>query len=189
MAHSITLIAAAYGVVPSGDWFSPLVEALIAASILYMAAENILRANTEHRWVLSGLFGLVHGFGFSFMLASQLQFSGSHLLASLLAFNVGIELGQLVVLAVALPVLRLIAQSRTVEPRWIAVMISAVIFHTAWHWLGERADKLNKAASLELDTPAIVSMIVGVVLLVLAYSWISKRWSSPAQRETSITWT
>ena len=177
VAHSITLIAAAYGFVPSGDWFSPLVETLIAASILYMAAENIVRANTQHRWVLSGLFGLVHGFGFSFMLASQLQFAGSHLLLSLLAFNVGIELGQLLVLALAMPVLGIIAQSRTVQPRWIAVIISAIVFHTAWHWLGDRAETLKKAASWQLDTPVVVALIVGLVLLLLAYSWSNGRGS------------
>ena len=53
-------------------------------------------------------FGLVHGFGFSFALRESLQFAGSHLLTSLLAFNVGVELGQLLVLVVLLPVLALL---------------------------------------------------------------------------------
>ena len=177
VAHSITLIAAAYGVVPFGDWFPPFVEALIAASILYMAAENIVHPNTQQRWVLAGLFGLVHGFGFSFMLTSQLQFAGSHLLLSLLAFNVGIELGQLLVLAIALPVLGLIAQSRAVDPRWIILIISAVVFHTAWHWLGDRAETLKNAAALELDTSTLVVIALGLLLLVGAVSWSIKRWS------------
>ena len=85
VAHSITLIAAAYGVVPSGAWFPAVVEALIAVSILYMAIENVVRPALSRRWVLSGVFGLVHGFAFSFLLASQLQFAGSHLLLSLLS--------------------------------------------------------------------------------------------------------
>jgi hypothetical protein len=183
VAHSITLIAAAFGFVPSAGWFPPLVEALIAASILYMAAENIVRPAIKHRWALAGLFGLVHGFGFSFTLASQLQFTGSHLLLSLLAFNLGIELGQLLVLALAVPVLALLAQSRTIEPRWIVIIISAVVLHTAWHWVGDRAEALRRAASWDLDTPAILAMVIGAVVLLLACSWSSEsRIRSPSAR-------
>ena len=76
VAHSITLIAAARGMVPSGAWFGPLVEVLIAASILYMALENIVRPNLRWRWLAAGVFGLVHGFGFSFLLQEQLQLAG-----------------------------------------------------------------------------------------------------------------
>ena len=52
-------------------------------------------------------FGLVHGFGFSFALRQTLQFAGSHMLASLLSFNIGVELGQLLVLVLMIPVLEL----------------------------------------------------------------------------------
>ena len=81
-------------------WFPPLIETLIAASIVYMAIENITGAHLQRRWVVTFAFGLVHGFGFSFALRESLQFAGSHLLTSLLAFNVGVELGQLLVLVV-----------------------------------------------------------------------------------------
>ena len=57
-------------------------------------------------------FGLVHGFGFSFALRGSLQFAGSHLLTSLLAFNVGVELGQVLVLLLAIPVLDLPVPAR-----------------------------------------------------------------------------
>ena len=105
VAHSITLIASAYNVAPDALWFPPLVETLIAASIFYMAIENIIGANIERRWVMTFAFGLVHGFGFSFLLRERLQFAGSHLLSSLLAFNVGVEFGQLLVLMVLIPAL------------------------------------------------------------------------------------
>ena len=88
VAHSITLIAAASGFVPDALWFSPLIETLIAVSILYMAFENIIGAtNVQRRWALAFGFGLIHGFGFSFALRETLQFAGSHLLTSLLSFN------------------------------------------------------------------------------------------------------
>src|SRR5437870_7037281 len=97
-AHSITLIASACNLGPDALWFPPLIETLIAASILYMALENIVRSNVGRRWMITFGFGLVHGFGFSFALRQTLQFAGSHLLTSLLSFNVGVELGQLLVL-------------------------------------------------------------------------------------------
>ena len=103
VAHSITLIAAAFGLAPAALWFPPLIETLIAVSILYMALENIVGSNVQRRWIIAFAFGLVHGFGFSFALQETLQFAGSHLVTSLLAFNVGVELGQLLVLVAARP--------------------------------------------------------------------------------------
>src|SRR5215470_8493884 len=98
VAHSITLIASAYDLGPDALWFPPLIETLIAVSIVYMALENIVGGNIERRWMVAFGFGLVHGFGFSFALRETLQFAGSHLLTSLLSFNIGVELGQLLVL-------------------------------------------------------------------------------------------
>ncbi len=100
VAHSITLIASAYGMAPDALWFPPLVETLIAASIVYMAIENIVSPGLERRWIITFAFGLVHGFGFSFALRESLQFAGSHLLTSLLSFNIGVEIGQVLALLV-----------------------------------------------------------------------------------------
>jgi hypothetical protein len=145
IAHSVTLIAAAYGVVPSGSWFPPLVEVLIAASILYMALENVIKANVRRRSIVAGLFGLVHGFGFSFLLTSRLQFAGEHLLLSLVSFNVGVELGQLLVLLIALPALAVLYRLRPGNERLIAILVSAFVGHTAWHWLEKRIAALREA--------------------------------------------
>src|SRR5262252_2766448 len=108
VAHSITLIAAAYGLGPDRLWFPPLIEVLIAISILYMAIENVLGSSVGRRWVVTFAFGLVHGFAFSYALRESLQFAGSHLLVSLVSFNIGIELGQLLVLALLVPSLELL---------------------------------------------------------------------------------
>ena len=78
---------------------------LIALSIIYMAFENLIAPNLARRWLITGIFGLVHGLGFSFALRDELQFAGDHLVLSLVAFNVGIEIGQLLVLLTVLPVL------------------------------------------------------------------------------------
>ena len=103
IAHSITLIASALHLGPDALWFPPLIETLIATSILYMAMENIVGSNTGRRWIIAFGFGLVHGFGFSFALQQTLQFAGAHLLTSLLSFNLGVEIGQLLVLLVLVP--------------------------------------------------------------------------------------
>lgn len=138
VAHSVTLIASAYGLGPDALWFPPLVELLIAASILYMALENLFGLGAEWRFAITFAFGLVHGFGFSFALRETLQFAGSHLLTSLLSFNVGVELGQLLVLLLLLPLLELLRRS-AVE-RLGAIVLSALVAHTAWHWLAERSE-------------------------------------------------
>jgi hypothetical protein len=155
LAHSMTLIAAASGFVPDALWFIPLIETLIAASILYMALENIVGVtNVQRRWMMAFAFGLVHGFGFSFALRETLQFAGSHLLTSLLAFNVGVELGQLFVLALLVPALHLLFRYVVAE-RMGGIILSALVAHTAWHWTAERWERLR-----QFEGPAINPIVV-----------------------------
>lgn len=144
VAHSITLIASAYNVAPDALWFPPLIETLIACSIVYMALENIVGGTTiDRRWIITFGFGLVHGFGFSFALRQTLQFAGSHLLTSLLSFNLGVELGQLLVLILMIPLLEGLFHFVVAE-RMGTIILSALVAHTAWHWMTERWDKLRQ---------------------------------------------
>ena len=144
VAHSITLIAAAFGLAPDRLWFPPLIETLIAASIVYMALENIVGASTgRRRWIVAFGFGLVHGFGFSFALRETLQLAGSHLLTSLLAFNLGVELGQVLVLLLLIPMLDMLFRFVVAE-RIGTIILSALVAHTGWHWMIERADHLRQ---------------------------------------------
>ena len=143
VAHSITLIGSAFNIAPGGLWFPPLIETLIAASIVYMAFENMLAGRFEHRWMVAFGFGLVHGFGFSFALRDSLQFAGAHLVTSLLSFNVGVELGQLLVLPLAIVPVRLLVRYAASE-RVAIIVISAVVAHTAWHWMIDRGATLRR---------------------------------------------
>ncbi len=143
VAHSITLIASAMGLAPDALWFPPLIETLIALSIVYMALENIVGARLERRWLIAFGFGLVHGFGFSFALSQSMQFAGSHLLTALLSFNVGVELGQLLVIAIAVPAFNLLFR-RVVNERVGGIIVSAILAHSAWHWMAERAAVLRE---------------------------------------------
>jgi hypothetical protein len=165
VAHSITLIASARGLAPDALWFPPLVETLIAASIVYMALENVVVPRPRRRWMIAFGFGLVHGFGFSFALRQTLQFAGSHLLTSLLSFNLGVELGQLLVLLVLVPALNLLF--RRVPERAGTIVLSALVAHTGWHWMIERWDRLRQ---FRLPWPALDAAVLasGTRWLMLA---------------------
>ena len=105
-------------------------------------------------------FGLVHGFGFSFALRETLQFAGSHLLGSLVAFNVGVELGQLFVLALILPALALLFRYG-VEQRIGTIVLSVLVAHTAWHWMIDRGEVLGQYPLPELSA-SLLTMAAGL---------------------------
>lgn len=166
VAHSITLIASAYNFAPDFLWFPPLIEMLIAASIVYMAFENIAGANSlQRRWMIAFGFGLVHGFGFSFALRQSLQFAGTHMLTSLLSFNVGVELGQLLVLVLMIPVLQLFFRYAVAE-RMGTIILSAIVAHTAWHWMLDRGSVLRQ---FRFEWPALDAALLATVLRWLMF--------------------
>lgn len=166
IAHSITLIASAYNLVPAGDWFPPLVETLIALSILYMALENMVAPNLNRRWLITGAFGLIHGFGFSFALKQDLQFAGDHLLLSLFSFNVGVEIGQVLVLLIALPALILLFRY-ALAAQFGVLILSALLAHTGWHWMLDRAEGLRGVQWPTLDARSAVTLARWAVLLLV----------------------
>jgi len=189
VAHSITLIASAYHLAPGALWFPPLVETLIATSVFYMALENIVAARPGRRWIITFLFGLVHGFGFSFGLEHTLQFAGSHLLTSLLSFNVGVELGQLLVLALFVPALNILFR-HVVAERMGTVILSAIVAHTAWHWMIERFDVLRQFPWPPITAAGLSSLLgwlIGLVAIA-AVAWLlyvlTQRPADPATGET-----
>ena len=143
-AHSLTLGAAALGFAPSAGWFPPLVETLIALSIVWLAIENVLLPadRLTGRWVMAFGFGLVHGFGFAFALGDALQFAGRHLLVALAAFNIGVELGQLLVLAVTWPLVGWLLRRLRDRDRVVVAVGSVLVGHVAWHWMESRAADL-----------------------------------------------
>ncbi|RPG44175.1 MAG: HupE/UreJ family protein [Gammaproteobacteria bacterium TMED163] len=168
IAHSITLISSAFGMAPDVLWFPPLIETLIALSIVYMAFENIVGAKLEHRWVVTFGFGLIHGFGFSFLFSETLQFAGGHLFSSLLAFNVGVELGQLMVLLLVIPVLNLLFKY-LVDERIGSILLSALLAHGAWHWMVDRGGQLGQFSfqAPVLDALFFAALMRWVMLLIV----------------------
>ena len=175
LAHSFTLLASAYNLAPDALWFPPLVETLIAMSIVYMALENIVGAETRRRWAITFIFGLVHGFGFSFALRETLQFAGTHLLTSLLAFNIGVELGQLLVLLLLVPALNVLFRYVVAE-RMGTILLSALVAHTSWHWMTERWDILSQfpitwaAFSRAMFTGAMGWLVLAILLAGMVWA-------------------
>jgi hypothetical protein len=173
IAHSITLIGSVMGVVPSVLWFPPLIETLIALSIVYMAIENILGFDQRNRWLVTFGFGLIHGFGFSFLLTESMQFAGGHLITSLVSFNVGVELGQLLVLVLVVPMLSVLF-SRIVAEKIGIIVLSSLVAHSAWHWMAER---FNTLMAYDIRWPAMDSsfylgvsqwgLLLGIAAVVL----------------------
>lgn len=96
LGHCVTLVAGFFGYVPQAPWFVPAVEAAIAASIVLAAVAALRKAGRGPMLALTSVIGLVHGLGFSFALREMLQLDGPHLAMSLGAFNLGIEIGQIV---------------------------------------------------------------------------------------------
>jgi HupE/UreJ protein len=185
LAHSLTLIASALELAPDALWFPPLVETAIAASIVYMALENIVGSEYlrrsgagqgslpfKSRWAMALAFGLVHGFGFSFALRETLQFAGSHLLASLLAFNLGVEIGQVAVLLVLVPALGLLFRYVVAE-RVGTIILSAIVAHTGWHWTTERWATLSKFEWPAVTAAGVASALGWVLagLVIAAVMW------------------
>jgi hypothetical protein len=194
LGHSVTLIGTAYGLAPAGQWFPPFVETAIAVSIVYMALENIVAASLRRRWIIAGLFGLVHGFGFADVLKEQLQFAGSNLLVSLLSFNIGIEIGQLLILCAFVPALALLFRG-VMAGRMGIIVVSAIVAHTAWHWMLDRADVLWRtpwpqptAAGLMVLARWILAIALAVGAAKFLTRWIERKWPGhilPAEsRET-----
>ena len=132
VAHSLTLILAALEILqlPPG-----LIESGIALSIAYVAAENFFIAESNHRWLLTFIFGLVHGFGFANVLR-DLGLPTTGLVPSLLAFNVGVEIGQLCIVAMLFPLTLWMAKQKF--QRQVVFAFSSVILLFGLGWFVER---------------------------------------------------
>ena len=138
VAHSITLTLAALQIV---ELPSRWVESAIAASVVLAAANNLWPLVVRRRWVVAFIFGLIHGFGFASVLA-ELGLPKETLVLSLLGFNLGVELGQLVIVAAFLP-LAFALRSTGFYRKGVFMGGSAITLLVALVWLAERAFNLK----------------------------------------------
>jgi hypothetical protein len=153
VAHSITLGIAAFALGTVDTWFAPTIGGLIGLSLVYVAIENGVGRgfpyrdvenpsrlhvhDFRHRWIVALVFGLFHGFGFALALQETLQFAGSHPIAALLAYNIGLELGTVIILAIVIPAANLLF-TQVVAERAGIIVTSVLVGHVGWHWMTER---------------------------------------------------
>ncbi len=144
IGHTVTLTAGFFGFVPSGAWFVPTIETGIALSIIYAAAIAVLprseqNGSERNLFAVTCAIGLLHGLGFSFVLHKILQINSPDIWQSLLAFNVGVEIGQLSIIVIAWPLFRLVNHMNRRAwhmGRWAVAAGCAAI---AVFWTGQRA--------------------------------------------------
>jgi hydrogenase/urease accessory protein HupE len=137
VAHSITLALATLNIV---NLPSSLVEPAIAASIFYVGVENLVRRGAEPkgRWALTFAFGLIHGFGFASVLRELGIGSNGHSLAMpLFTFNLGVEIGQVTIAAIVLPVVWQLRKNPTFVRRGVPVL-SALVALAGLYWFLQR---------------------------------------------------
>ena len=135
IAHSITLALATFDVVNLPSW---VVEPMIAVSIVYVGLENIFRREVKNRWLLTFAFGLIHGFGFASVLRELgIAEQGGSAIIPLFSFNLGVELGQIAIAGLALPLIWKLRRQPKFAPRYV-LACSALIALAGCYWLIER---------------------------------------------------
>ena len=146
IGHSITLTAGFFGFVPSAAWFIPAVDTGIALSIIYAAGIAIAvmpgkaaAGRERNMFFVTASIGLLHGLSFSFVLQKILQITSPDIWQSLLAFNVGVEIGQLTIILAAWSVFRLIQRSSSTAWRIGRIGIAMACMTVAVLWTGQRA--------------------------------------------------
>ncbi len=135
VAHSITLALATFNVVSLP---SRIVEPMIAVSIVYVGLENLFRRDTSKRWLLTFGFGLIHGFGFASVLRELgIAEQGSGAIVPLFSFNLGVELGQIAIAALILPLIWKLREQPKFVPRYVPAFSILIALAGGW-WLIER---------------------------------------------------
>ena len=155
VGHSLSLTASTLELVQlPASW----VETAIALSIAYVATLNLRERHGEARFVMSGAFGFIHGFGFAGALR-EIGLPSDQIAPPLLAFNMGVELGQLAVLCVVLPALMALRRCRS-PGVWTrtAQLINVLLLGLGLCWAGERA---LLALPVAANTPPAASLAVG----------------------------
>ena len=166
VAHSITLIASAYGLAPDALWFPPLIETLIATSIVYMALENIVSAGgVQRRWMHR--VRVRAGARVRLLVRAARDAAVRRLAPADVAavVQLGVELGQLLVLALLVPALDLLFRYVVAE-RMGTIILSALVAHTAWHWMIDRGSQLSEYDWPSLDAASAASGLRWLMVIV-----------------------
>jgi len=151
IGHSITLSIGFFGFVPTAAWFVPAVETGIALSIIYVAVVAVMPdfkqgfKQKKNEWIVvavTGLIGLLHGLGFSFVLQNILQVTSPNIWQSLLAFNLGVEIGQILIVMASWIVFYLISLLGASATKINRYIVAGICASTALYWVIERGNNI-----------------------------------------------
>lgn len=151
IGHSVTLSIGFFGFVPTAAWFVPAVETGIALSIIYVAIVAVMPdfkpgwRQKKNEWTVvavTGLIGLLHGLGFSFVLQNILQVTSPNIWQSLVAFNVGVELGQLLIVFAAVSVFYLVSFLGDTVTKINRLIVACLCAAIASYWVIERGSNM-----------------------------------------------
>jgi len=173
VAHSITFTLAGLELLPLPP--SKLVETLIALSIAAAAIHNVRPILGHREWAIAFVFGLFHGMGFAGLVA-DLDINRSTQLVSLLGRNVGIEIGQLIIIAITFPTLFLLRRTKVFMPLFTVASLALAALSLTWVWerITEAEVGINGLVDRVILWPrsfwamVVVTAIAGVVRLVVA---------------------
>lgn len=135
--QAFTLTAAAVVDIRGIRWLTSLYAAGLGAAILLLAIGNLAAPSVRVRWAISAALGALGGFGLGRVLDDAWQFTGTHPVVSAVSFNSGVAAGEVVSLALAFALMRLVF-ARLLPASLAVVVVSAVLGHLGWHWMIDR---------------------------------------------------
>ena len=182
LASIISLAGAAFGFAADSVWFIALAASVSAILIFFLALGNIFGAHLQRRRLWAGLFGFTLGFEFAKLLSGRLQFAGDHSQIALWFFALGVDLGALLAFALTFLGLALILRGARAGRIGI-IVLSAIVAHTAWHWMMDRLGVLWQMpwppmtmAGFYHLTQWIFAALLALGAYVLAAQRIERRW-------------
>lgn len=159
--QALTLTAAAEGALAGAEieWLPALFDTVLAAAVVLVAIGNLAAPSLRRRWFIASVIGALGGFGLGHLLADIGQFAGTHTFVSVVSFNVGVVVGEVVSLAIAIIALRLLFGCVR-GPLLGVIVLSAVLGHVGWHWMldggHELEHQLGHAAATGLSSALLV---------------------------------
>jgi hypothetical protein len=134
-----------------------LFDTCVGAAVVLLAIGNLASPSLRRRWFIGAVIGALGGFGLGRMLSGLWQFAGAHTIVSVVSFNVGIALGEVVSLALVLGVVHLLI-ARVLGLPLTVIVLSAVLGHLGWHWMIDASHELDHAAAgLSSSSLAVVA--------------------------------
>jgi hypothetical protein len=175
--QALTLTTIATRLVASSTWLETVFSSSLAAAVVLLAIGNLAAPSLRRRLLITAVIGGLGGYALGHVLADALRFAATQAAVSILSFNVGIALGEIVTLGLAVAALRLLFAG-LLGPPFGVVVLSVVLGHIGWHWMLDGGPRLGQelATALGAGIPYMVrtfspwlvpALIVGVVATFL----------------------